>query len=138
MLAQNPIIRYNNYMLVIDMISWWYLTGWNIFVRKLFTKLGDTADFFSIRSLLKTLFAPFRQISAGTTASSALDARLRAWADRTFSRLIGAVVRLFLILLGGIILLLQLIFSLVAMILWPVLPFAPVVFVFMAMMGVTL
>lgn len=120
------------------MISWWFSRGWGIFATRLFDKLHDTADFFSISSLVKTLFAPFRQISAGVSTSAALDARLRAFFDRLVSRIIGAIVRIGILIFGGIVLLLQLVFSLVMIVAWPVLPFGIIIFSLMAMMGVRL
>lgn len=120
------------------MLSWWYSRGWGIFTAKLFDKLHDTADFFSIGSLVKTLFAPFRQISAGKSANASLDAKFHAFIDRLVSRIIGAVVRFGILVFGGFTLLLQLIFSLVLIVAWPLLPFGILIFGLMAMMGVKL
>ena len=121
------------------MLGWWYSRGWKIFTAKLFDKLHDTIDFFSLASLLKTLFAPFRQISAGKAAGdTALGDRMRIFFDRLVSRIIGAVVRLLILIFGGLLVVLQFIFSIVLLIVWPVLPFGIIVFSLMAMMGVRL
>lgn len=84
-----------------------------------------TADFFSIDLLLATLFSPFRQISAGQVRGS-LEVQLRAFFDRLISRLIGAMVRLALILAGSVSLAVTLIGGLVVGVAWvctPALPF---------------
>lgn len=127
------------YMLGTDMLGWWYSRGWKIFTAKLFDKLRDTIDFFSLTSLLKTLFAPFRQISAGKSgANVALGDRMRTFFDRLVSRIIGAIVRLLILIFGGLFVVLQFIFSIVLLVIWPILPFGIVVFGLMAMMGVKL
>ena len=124
-------------MLAYGLISWWYLEGYGLFAKKLFTKLGDTADLFSIGSLLKTLFAPYRQIAANEGGES-LDARFMAFIDRLVSRLVGGVVRIGLVIFGIIVLALQLIGSLLSLLLWPLLPLSPLLFIFLAVTGVTI
>lgn len=121
------------------MLSWWYSRGWKIFTAKLFDKLRDTIDFFSLTSLLRTLFAPFRQISAGKSGTNAaLGDRMRAFFDRLVSRIIGAIVRLLILVVGGILVILQLLLSMALLVAWPILPFGILVFGLMTMMGVRL
>ena len=124
-------------MLISGLFSWWYLDGYKLFASKLWTKLGDTADFYSIVTLLKTLFLPYRQIAASTTGSS-LDAKILALFDRLVSRLVGGVTRTLIIAFGVIILFLQLFFSIIGLIVWPLLPFIIVLFIMLAAVGVTL
>ena len=124
-------------MLISGLFSWWYLDGYKLFASKLWTKLGDTADFYSIVALLKTLFAPYRQIAASTIGSS-LDAKILAFFDRLVSRLVGGVTRTLIIIFGVIILFLQLIFSIIGLIIWPLLPFIITLFIMLAAAGVTL
>lgn len=121
---------------IADLGIWWYSGGFKFFVEKLLEKLRNTADFFSILDLLRTLFSPFRQISAGATSSLALDVRFRAFLDRLFSRFFGAFIRIFIILIGIIILTIQFILSLVLVILYPFLPLAPLGCLFLYFNGV--
>jgi len=127
-----------NYMLTVELINWWYIAGWASFIREIFEKLRNTVDFFSIGQLLKTLFAPFRQISANGTSSSALDARFQAFLDRLVSRLVGSVVRIMIIILGIITLVLESILACVLIVIWPFLPILPIFCVIMAVSGVAL
>lgn len=124
-------------MLATGLISWWYIDGYKLFATKIWTKLGDTADFFSIGSLLKTLFAPYRQISANASGVS-IDDKFMAFLDRLVSRLVGGVARLGIILVGIIVLILQTVLSLISLILWPLLPFIPVLCLILTLMGVTI
>ena len=124
-------IVYRRGGILIDMqvgalISWWYSTGWLGQMSRVRAYLARVADFFSIPLLLKTLFQPFRQIDSGSQGKS-LDAVLRAWVDRTVSRFIGAMIRLFMIILGGVWWILSAVVGLFACLIWPILPVLPVV-----------
>ena len=124
-------------MLVQGLISWWYSDGFKLFVGKLWIKLGDTIDLFSIGSLIRTLFAPYRQISANSTGVSIED-KFSAFLDRLVSRLVGGVVRIGIVIIGAIIILLQAIISVLSLVIWPLLPFSPLIFIILAITGVTL
>ena len=63
-------------------------------------KLVSVFDYFSIDLLVRTWFAPFRQISAGAV-DGPIGVQIRAFFDRLISRTIGGIVRgLSLLLLG--------------------------------------
>lgn len=124
-------------MLATGLISWWYSDGYKLFASKLWTKLGDTIDLFSISSLLKTLFAPYRQISANASGES-IDAKILAFVDRLVSRMVGGVARLGIVLAGIVVIFIQFIGSLLCLIVWPLMPMLPVVFIMLAITGVTL
>ena len=83
-------------------------------------------DTFSLIQLLRTLFAPFRQISAGGVSGS-LDVKFRAFLDRLVSRFVGAIVRLIVIGIGLGYLLLLGIASLIWLIVWPFIPVLPLI-----------
>ncbi len=124
-------------MLAIGLFSWWYIDGYKLFAQKLWTKLGDTIDLFSIGSLLKTLFAPYRQIAANEGGDS-IDAKILAFIDRLVSRMVGGVARLGIVLFGIVTILLQAIGSILSLMVWPILPITPIIFVMLAVTGVTL
>ena len=124
-------------MLTTGLISWWYIDGYKLFASRIWTKLGDTADFFSIGSLLRTLFAPYRQISANASGNS-IDAKFMAFLDRLVSRLVGGVARLGIILFGIIVIILQLILSIASLIIWPLLQVIPIICIILSIMGVTI
>ena len=124
-------------MLAQGLISWWYIDGYKLFVKKLWKKLGDTADLFSIGSLLKTLFAPYRQIAANETGVS-FDDKMFALIDRFVSRFVGSVARIGIVLAGIIVITLQFIVSILSFIVWPLLPMFPILFIMLTVAGVTL
>lgn len=120
--------RYNESMLMVGIIRWWYGDGLKQRIAQIEKWLSTTADMFSISLLLKTLFDPFRQISAAMLpASTPVDVRLRSFGDRLFSRFFGFGIRSLMIIIGSIIIGLQSIFSILLIILWLVAPMSAVI-----------
>lgn len=125
-------------MLIFGFLQWWYLRGWSIFVHGLLDKLRNLADFFSLGLLLRTLFYPFRQISAYSDDNASLPAQFRAFFDKLLSRIIGATVRIGILFAGLIAVVLEAVFGLVLTILWPFIPLAPVAAIILTILGVAL
>ena len=117
-------------MLVLNLFQWWYSRGWALFTDRLKERLRKSLDFFSVGSLLRTLFSPFRQIDAGGSGP-------RAFFDSLFSRLIGAMIRIFILIFGTIILALESVVGIALLILWPFIPLAPVAGIVLTVMQVT-
>lgn len=124
-------------MSVVDLFQWWYFKGWGVAWLDLKTMLGNTVDLFSIGQLLRTLFKPFRQISANT-GGDAVDAKISAFFDRLVSRVIGAIVRIGIILTGTLVILVESIFTLLMLIIWPLIPFLPIAGIMLSIAGITL
>ena len=113
-------------MIIVALFSWWYGAGWARACRRIGLRVGVMLETFSVALLLRTLFDPFRQISAGQVRGS-FDTQLRALGDRLFSRAFGAVVRSIFIFVGLAASLGVGLFGLVEVIVWPVVPFLPIV-----------
>lgn len=77
---------------------------------------------FSAAQLLKTLFAPWRRII--TYPGASLADRWKAWGDNLFSRIIGFVVRLIVLLAALVALTIVAVVTAIEMLLWPLLPLA--------------
>jgi len=124
-MAYYNVSSYNSDMFLVGILSWWYGNGWIARIQIIKDRLAASADFFSVGLLASTLFSPFRQISAGRVAGPIGD-QMRAFVDRSISRMVGAIVRTFMILFGLIAMLVQVIFGFVEIILWPIIPTLPV------------
>ena len=124
-------------LLVTELFKWWYTAGLRQRLKKISVRLDGTIDYFSMDLLVKTLFAPFRQISAGKVDGS-LEIKMRALIDRIFSRLIGAFVRSLLLVVGGVTIALQAVFALVMILVWLLGPFMPAVGIVLMIVGVKL
>lgn len=123
-------------LLVTELLRWWYGDGLRQRARMIANRLDGTIDYFSIDLLLKTLFAPFRQISAGRV-DGPLGVQMRAMVDRLFSRIIGAIVRLFILIFGGVAIALQAIIGILLILLWGLMPAIPIVGIVLAILGVS-
>ena len=121
-------------MFIVGMLSWWYGEGWRQRAGMVRERLASLADYFSIGLLAGTLFAPFRQISAGQV-DGPLPVQLRAFVDRLISRMIGAVVRTGLIIIGLITLALAGLTGLVTIVAWGVFPLLPIAGVLLMITG---
>ena len=112
-------------MLLVSMFQWWYSAGIVKQIDGVKSWLLKINDQFSIPLLLKTMFQPFRQISANESGL-ALEDKLRAWLDKLVSRLIGAFIRFFVMIAGIIVMIFAVIFSGLRLIAWLILPILPV------------
>lgn len=114
-------------MFLVGILSWWYGRGWLDQLHRTNDNWRTTVEFFSIGQLFATLFAPFRQISAGSTNDANPLMALRAAFDQLLSRLIGAVVRMFTIFAGMFVIALQVVYGVLVLGIWWLLPIFPVV-----------
>lgn len=121
-------------MLIVGFLSWWYGAGWRQRAGMVKERIVATADYFSIDLLIKTLFAPFRQISAGAV-SGPLGVRWRAFVDRLISRCIGGVMRSFLVVIGALWIIVTALLGGFTLLVWGALPLLPIVGIIMAFVG---
>jgi len=121
-------------MIIVDMYTWWYVHGWG-WVTSYFFKTRNlrTLQLFSVGELFKTLFAPYRQTFAGSLGGG-FGNKLRGLVDQTISRVIGFMVRSILIFIGLLMAALNTIVGVIAVLVWPVVPFLPVVAVVLMLM----
>lgn len=113
-------------MFIVGILSWWYGAGWRQRFTILKERLANTMDYFSIDLLAKTLFAPFRQISAGNV-NGPLGVKMRAFFDRLVSRMIGAMVRSITIVIGVGAIFTHSVIGLITVIIWAFIPLLPLI-----------
>lgn len=116
-------------MQLVAFLGWWYANGWLDQVKLVRERLARLSDFFSIGLLAKNLFKPFKQLDTDKV-KGALDIVLRAWVDRMISRMIGAMIRTTLILVGIVSWFVAVIVNIAWLAVWPTLPVFPVIGVF--------
>jgi hypothetical protein len=109
-------------MLVVSFFSWWYGRGWQSVATSFGPRLRGVLNGFSVGQLFKTLFAPWRRII--TYPGTSLEARFRAAGDNLFSRMIGFVVRLFVLLAAFVIVVIVAVLTIIELVIWPLLPLA--------------
>lgn len=121
-------------MFLANILYWWYGGG---FFRRFCIikgKLASSMDYFSINLLASTLFAPYRQISAGNVTGS-ISIQMQAFFDRLLSRFIGAIIRTFMIVIGTTVILVQSIIGLLILTVWLIVPFMPFIGLIMMAVG---
>lgn len=116
------------------LLGWWYGAGWKGRVQAVRERVAATMDYFSISLLLRTLFSPFRQISAGSVQGS-LTVQMRALFDNLLSRVIGMIARSMMIIVGIIAIILTLIIGGVLVCSWAIVPLLPLVGLVFMLMG---
>lgn len=119
-------VRYNKIMVIAGILLWWYGPGWRGRAMALRDKLAGTMDYFSIDLLFRTLFSPYRQISAGKVRGP-LGVQMRAMMDRFISRIIGAMIRFTMILIGSFAIVFYACIGLILLIVWAAVPLLPVI-----------
>ncbi len=124
-------------MFVVALLKWWYVDGWKQRANMAMERLASTMDYFSIDLLLRTMFSLFRQDGAGRVDGS-LATKMRAFFDRLISRILGAVIRSVILVIGVIVIFVQVVLSTVVLLSWGVVPFLPFVGVIVTLSGVTI
>lgn len=114
-------------MILLSVFSWWYGQGLKGQAGRISARLDRLIEFFSIGLLARTLFDPFKQIDANASADGSVNLKLHAWFDRLFSRIMGAIVRSFSIGIGLLCMFLVGVFGLVQLLVWPLVPFLPLI-----------
>lgn len=125
-------------MFLVGIFQWWYGSGWLRHLRRSYIGILRTADFFSIGLLLRTLFNPFKQISANSGAQNTLPLQISAFFDRLFSRLVGATIRSMTIIIGLVVISLRCLWVVVSVLGWTLLPLTPIIGTVLWLSGVTL
>jgi hypothetical protein len=108
--------------MLIAFFSWWYGSGWQQVVRSLRPRLRAVAENFSVRQLLRTLFAPWKRIT--TPPGRSLEDRMHAVVDNAFSRVVGFVVRVGVLIGAFVSIVVVAILTIIEIIVWPLLPVA--------------
>jgi hypothetical protein len=111
-------------MLAVAFVRWWYGTGWRQVVARVRLRIKRTADSFSIQTIARTLFAPWKRII--TRPGAGIDAHLRAIGDNAVSRAVGFVVRITVLFTAGLCLLAVMVAGLIQIVLWPLVPLAAI------------
>ncbi|HVI60640.1 MAG TPA: hypothetical protein VM535_00615 [Candidatus Saccharimonadales bacterium] len=119
-------------MLVVSFFSWWYGRGWREVMTSIGPRLKGVAETFSVAQLLRTLFQPWRRIM--TYPGASLAEKFHAWADNVFSRAVGFVVRVLVLFTAVIVMLLAAVWSIVQVVVWPLLPPAVPVLIVMGLL----
>lgn len=111
------------------MFQWWYRDGWKHAFVSTITRPADVLEKFSVPTLIKTLFEPWKQIKSYVGAKSSFDMKMQAKLDNAFARVFGFVLRMGLISIATTFAFFVFVFNVFLAILWPLIPLLPILFV---------
>jgi len=93
-------------------------------------RISFITQFFSISIILKTLFAPWKRDIA-YARSTALEDRFQALIGNLVSRFIGFLIRIIFMFAAVMAIVLTIVFGSILFVVWPILPFSPILFIFL-------
>lgn len=101
-------------------IGWWYGEGYLLALKGVIRKIRGVSRAFSVNTLLRTLFAPWRRIIVRPGAS--MSEHFTAWRDNFIGRFVGFFVRITVLIAAGTVTIITASLGLAGLIIWPVLP----------------
>ncbi len=117
-------------------VRWWYGAGWAYAWRRaVVERLQWCESTFSMGTLVRTWFAPFKQTYVGNVRGS-IGVHVRAAIDSFISRIIGFLVRSILIIAGVVCSLFVFLSGLAFIALWAFIPLLPIIGVILFASGV--
>jgi hypothetical protein len=106
----------------LEMLSWWYGSGWLDITRRIGNRVVAILHLFSVSILLGTLFAPWKRIV--TPPGRSIEQILRGMVDNLVSRTIGFFVRISVLCIVVILTAIATVVGFVMVATWPLIPVA--------------
>ncbi len=116
------------------LLSWWYGHGWFWVLKGAVRQTHNINAAFSVGILLRTLFAPWKQIQSVASFQNFLQTAV----DNMISRLIGATVRSGMLLVAATATLLTMAGGVLVFLAWPLVPLLIIGLPIAAVMGLEL
>lgn len=113
-------------MLAIAFARWWYGAGWKLVQKNVAVRMQRTLNSFSVPTLARTLFAPWKRIV--TSPGAGIGAHARAVVDNAVSRLVGFTIRLIVLISAGVCLVGVGATGIAQVALWPFVPLMVIIF----------
>ncbi len=120
-------------MLILSFFQWWFTRGWSRQFANIERRAYDIIDSYSFPILLRTMFKPWKQMVSDRGTDKSLNSYFRMWLDNAVSRFVGFWVRFFTLLAATLLLLLSTAYSTAIALVWPLLPAAPIILLFISM-----
>lgn len=111
-------------MLIFAWLSWWYTRGWLECVKRVDGFARGIVRSFSVGTLIRTLFAPWKQIVSLPDPNETIAMKFRGFLDTLVSRFVGLMIRSFTLLAAVISLLVISVIGVVMIMVWPFVPLA--------------
>lgn len=109
-------------MLFFAWLSWWYTAGWLECLKRVENAVRGVLKSFSVNTLLRTLFAPWKQIVAIKDPNENIQMKIRGFFDTLVSRTVGFFVRIITLVTASVMILLYTALGIALLVIWPLLP----------------
>ena len=110
---------YNSDMSIVYLLGWWYGSGWLRQWKLVMTRLIGAGRFFSVLTVLRTMFSPWKQLVSHAPSSGL---NIQKLVDNMISRFVGLFIRCFTLLAAAVSLAVIAVLSIAAAVIWPTLP----------------
>lgn len=120
-------------MALFSMLGWWYSRGWAWSIDRIGQEIQRIGRIFAVGILLKTWFAPWKQITTVSTFQNFFQSMI----DNLISRLIGFFIRTFMLIVASLWASFILVSGMILVLLWPLIPFAIIILPILYLRGVT-
>ncbi len=118
-------------MLATSLFTWWYGVGWKLVAKSITKRLDRTLASFSVPTLARTLFSPWKRIVSAPGAGIA--AHIQAMGDNLVSRFVGFTVRLMVLLAATVSMAVIAVTGVIQIIAWPLVPIVIPIFIIMGL-----
>lgn len=119
--------------MLLEFFIWWYSKGWSEAAHRSQAQVKNTLRGFSISKILRTLFAPWRQIIS--LPGRSIDDKMRSLIDNLVSRTVGFFVRVFTLIAALVLTAFIATWGLALTICWPLIPIAIIYCLFRGIAG---
>ncbi len=113
-------------MYFVDLLKWWYGAGWMEQWQLVGKRVSTLAQTFSGGTLLRTLFAPWKQIVTEKSANDGIEEKFRALGDNLMSRTVGFFVRIFTLIAAAVSIIVFGMVNTAIAVAWPLAPLASI------------
>lgn len=120
-------------MFAVLLLSWWYGSGWTWLARRSAVKYKLIAEALSVGILLRTFFAPWKQIQSTTTLQNFIQSTV----DNIVSRVVGMTIRTLMLFSALVLYLMLIVFTVASFIVWPAIPALVIILPVLTLMGFT-
>lgn len=113
------------------MLGWWYSRGWLWILDLTIARLEAIGRIFAVKVLLRTWFAPWKQIQSASTFQNFFQVAV----DNTISRVIGSIVRGSILFWTLVLATAVIFFGLFSLLVWAFIPLLTIILPVLTVVG---
>lgn len=106
--------------MILELLGWWYGAGWKQAIGRTIGWTREVLRLFSVGTLVRTLFAPWRRIV--NVGARSFDQKMHAALDNLVSRCVGLTVRLSVLIAAAVLAAVTFLIAALLAVAWPLLP----------------